>query len=112
FLIMVLGDVVMQIPIAALVGVMIMVSVGTFDWSSLRSIRRMPFSDTLVMVVTVAVVVYTNDLARGVLAGVILSAVMFGWKMAKIRTKTSMTESGSKRYAISGQMFFGTMNHF
>jgi len=112
FLIMVLGDVVKEIPMGALVGVMFMVSIGTFDWGSLRSLRRVPLSDTVVMVVTVAVVVYTNDLARGVLAGVILSAVMFGWKMAKIRAKTSMDASGAKIYAISGQLFFGTMNHF
>jgi len=112
FLIIVLGDVVKEIPIAALVGVMIMVSIGTFDWASLRTIRKVPLMDTIVMLTTVGVVVYTHDLARGVLAGVVLSAVMFGWRMAKIRTKTRVSESGVKIYTISGQLFFGTMNHF
>lgn len=112
FLIMVLGDVVKTIPIAALVGVMIMVSVSTFDWASLRTLHRVPLADTVVMVTTVAIVVYTNDLAKGVFVGVILSALMFGWKMARIRLKMSTSQSGAKVYHISGQMFFGTMYHF
>jgi SulP family sulfate permease len=111
FLIIVLGDVVKQIPMAALVGVMIMVSIGTFDWQSLRTLSKVPLGDTLVMVATVAVVVYTHDLARGVLVGVLLSAVLFGWKMAKIKAY-STHESGMKTYHITGQLFFGTMTHF
>ncbi|MBD2870194.1 SulP family inorganic anion transporter [Paenibacillus arenilitoris] len=112
FLIMVLGKVVVQIPMAALVGVMIMVCIGTFDWQSVRQIRKVPLADSLVMIVTVAVVVYTHDLARGVLAGVVLSAIIFGWKMSKIQAAASVKEDGTKYYAIRGQMFFGTMNHF
>ncbi len=112
FLIMVLGHVVVQIPMAALVGVMIMVSIGTFDWQSLKGLNRIPVSDASVMVATVAIVVYTHDLAKGVLAGVILSAVTFGWKMAKIKTNTRLDANGVKFYTVSGQLFFGTMNYF
>lgn len=112
FLIMVLGDVVQQIPMAALVGVMIMVSVGTFNWQSLKDLRRVPFSDSLVMVTTVAIVVATHDLAKGVVAGVIMSALIFGWKMARLKAVTSITTDGAKVYTISGQLFFGTMTHF
>jgi len=111
FLIIVLGDVVKQIPMAALVGVMIMVSVGTFDWQSIRDLRRIPFSDSLVMITTVTIVVYTHDLARGVLAGVVMSAIIFGWKMSRLKATTSI-ENETKTYRISGQLFFGTMSHF
>lgn len=112
FLILVLRDVVVQIPMAALVGVMIMVSVSTFNWRSLTDMRRVPVADSLVMVVTVAVVVYTHDLARGVLAGVLLSAIIFGWKIANIHAATQIKADGTKHYVIRGQMFFGTMTHF
>ena len=111
FLIMVLGNIVIQIPMAALVGVMIMVSIGTFDWQSLRELHRVPRADAAVMLVTVGVVVYTHDLAKGVAAGVVLSAVVFGWKMAKIKAEIDM-EDMQKVYKIKGQMFFGTMSHF
>lgn len=112
FLIMVLGNVVKQIPMAALVGVMFMVSMGTFDWQSLRTIVKIPRSDALVMILTVAVVVATSNLAIGVLTGVTLSAVIFGWRSAKIKAHTSMDKRGIKVYHISGQLFFGTMVHF
>ncbi len=111
FLIIVLGDIVKQIPMAALVGVMIMVSIGTFDWQSLKNLPRTPRPDAVVMIVTVAIVVATHDLAKGVIAGVIMSALIFGWKMARMKTTTSM-ENGAKLYKVSGQMFFGTMSHF
>jgi SulP family sulfate permease len=111
-LILVASGFVKQIPMAALVGVMFMVAFGTFDWSSLRSLRRIPFGDASVMVVTVGIVVATHDLSKGVLAGVLLSAVIFAWKMARIRKETKLTEDGVKLYLIKGQMFFGTINHF
>lgn len=111
FLIMVLGDIVKQIPMGALVGVMIMVSIGTFDWESLRTLPKTPRPDAFVMIVTVAIVVATHDLAKGVIAGVILSALIFGWKMATIQTAKKI-ENGSKIYRVSGQLFFGTMSHF
>lgn len=112
FLILVLGDVVRQIPMAALVGVMFMVSIGTFDWTSLRTLARIPRSDALVMIVTVAVVLTTSDLALGVVAGVILSALVYGWRSAKIKAHASMEKNGAKVYRITGQLFFGTMAHF
>ncbi|QRG67129.1 SulP family inorganic anion transporter [Brevibacillus choshinensis] len=112
FLIMVLGDIVKQIPMAALVGVMVMVSIGTFDWQSIKNLRKVPVSDSLVMIITVAIVVATHDLAKGVIAGVILSAVIFGWKMARLNSTESLNADGTKEYAISGQLFFGTMTHF
>jgi SulP family sulfate permease len=111
FLILVLGDVVQQIPMAALVGVMIMVSIGTFDWQSIRELRKVPRADAFVMIVTVAVVVVTHDLAKGVIAGVVLSALIFGWKMSRITTSITL-ENDTKVYNITGQMFFGTMTHF
>lgn len=112
FLIMVLSDVVVQIPMAALVGVMIMVSIGTFDWNSLRTVHKIPRGDAAVLVTTVAIVVYTHDLAKGVLAGVVLSALLFGWKMAQIKMDVSIKENGAKHYVVGGQLFFGTMTHF
>jgi SulP family sulfate permease len=112
FLIMVLGNVVKQIPMAALVGVMFMVSIGTFDWNSLKTITKIPRSDALVMVITVGIVVATSNLAIGVLSGVVLSAVLFGWKSATIKANASIDNKGTKVYQISGQLFFGTMSHF
>ncbi|PZD96083.1 sodium-independent anion transporter [Paenibacillus sambharensis] len=112
FLIMVLGDVVKQIPMAALVGVMFMVSIGTFDWQSITNMRRIPVADSVVMVVTVAIVVATHDLSKGVIAGVILSALIFAWRSAKIRSSRVIQSNGAARYTITGQLFFGTMMKF
>ena len=112
FLILVLGSVVKQIPMGALVGVMFMVSIGTFDWNSLRTLTKIPRSDAVIMVVTVAVVVTTSDLAIGVITGVVLSALNFGWRLAKIKASASIDEKGTKVYRITGQLFFGTMTHF
>ncbi|HET7580453.1 MAG TPA: SulP family inorganic anion transporter, partial [Bacillales bacterium] len=111
-LILVLRPVVQQVPIAALVGVMFMVSVNTFDWQSLKGIWRMPKSEAITMVLTVAIVVGTGNLAIGVFVGVIISAVVFGWKMSSIKAATSVKSNSDKIYTISGQMFFGTMTHF
>ncbi len=112
FLILVLGDVVKQIPMAALVGVMVMVSIGTFDWQSIRDIRKIPLGDAAVMITTVIIVVATHDLAKGVIAGVILSALIFGWRMSRLSSTSYVSETGEKVYVISGQLFFGTMSHF
>lgn len=111
FLIVVLRPLVSQIPIAALVGVMFMVSFHTFEWKSLLFLRRVPKSESLVMVLTVVSVVATDDLAIGVFVGVALSAILIGWKMARIHSETMM-DDGAKVYTIKGQMFFGTMTHF
>jgi sulfate permease, SulP family len=112
FLIIVMGDIVMMIPMAALVGVMIMVSIGTFDWKSLLDLRRVPMADSLVMISTVAVVVYTHDLAKGVGVGVILSAIIFGWKIARITVVDELMANGVRRYKVQGQMFFATSSDF
>lgn len=111
FLILVLGDIVKQIPMAALVGVMFMVSIGTFDWRSLTELRKVPLGDAVVMVVTVAIVVVTHDLSKGVIAGVVLSAIIFAWKMASIRTSSS-EHHGVRTYTVYGQLFFGTVYPF
>ncbi|MEK5282726.1 SulP family inorganic anion transporter [Paenibacillus sp. FSL H7-0735] len=111
FLIIVLGDVVKQIPMGALVGVMIMVCISTFEWSSLKTLTRVPLSDALVMIVTVVTVVVTDNLSIGVLFGVLLSALTFAWKIASIRL-TVQEATSSKTYAVSGQLFFGTTSHF
>ena len=110
-LIIAFGDIVSQIPMAALVGVMIMVSIGTFHWPTFVQIRKMPKSEALVIVVTVAIVVATHDLAQGVLAGVLISALTFIWRIAKIKVGTSI-EEGTKTYRISGQLFFGSTTMF
>ncbi|ADH98037.1 SulP family inorganic anion transporter [Salisediminibacterium selenitireducens] len=113
FLIIVLGSVVVQIPMAALAGVMIMVSIGTFDWSSLRNIHRIPRSDAAVMVVTVGTVVYTHDLSLGVLAGVLLSAVFFAWKVSKVNVhKIYHDKDRSVTYHVEGQLFFASVTDF
>lgn len=111
-LIVLLRPLVSQIPVAALVGVMFMVSYYTFDWKSLRDLWRVPVFESLVMVITVISVVTTNDLAIGVFVGVTLNAVFIGWKMARIHATTRMTLDGVKTYMIKGQMFFATVTHF
>jgi SulP family sulfate permease len=111
FLIIVLGNVVVQIPMAALAGVMIMVSIGTFDWSSLRNLHKIPRTDATVMVVTVGTVVYTHDLSKGVLAGVVLSAIFFAAKISRVKVEemTSATPE-LKRYKVQGQLFFASVS--
>ncbi|WP_456272681.1 SulP family inorganic anion transporter [Bacillus sp. AK031] len=110
FLIMVLGDLVVQIPMAALVGVMIMVSIGTFDWGSLKSLKKAPITDSLVMIVTVSVVVYTHDLSKGVFAGIILSAIFFAAKISEVHVHSFVEEQTSKRvYQVTGQIFFASV---
>lgn len=111
FLIIVLGGVVVQIPMAALAGVMIMVSISTFDWSSLGNIHKIPRTDAIVMIVTVGTVVFTHDLSKGVLAGVALSAIFFAAKISKVKVKKIVEVEGSKHvYKIYGQIFFASVN--
>jgi SulP family sulfate permease len=111
-LIIVFGDLVAQIPMAALVGVMITVAIGTFEWQSLKDIAKIPKSDVFVMLATIAIVVYTHDLAKGVLTGVVLAALAMAWKMSVISVSGSVREDGVKVYALKGQLFFGTMRAF
>lgn len=112
FLIIVLGDLVAQIPMAALVGVMIMVAFGTFEWQSVRDIAKIPKSDAFVMIITIAIVVYTHDLAKGVLAGVVIAALVMVYKMSVISVSGIVREDGVKVYTVKGQLFFGTMAAF
>jgi SulP family sulfate permease len=101
-----------QIPIAALVGVMFMVVVGTFAWSSFRVINKIPKSDAFVLVIVSAITVW-QDLAIAVIAGVIISALVFAWKSATmIRARKSIKEDGTKVYEIWGPLFFGSVQNF
>ncbi|WP_432571002.1 SulP family inorganic anion transporter [Kineococcus sp. SYSU DK005] len=109
-----LGEVVALIPMAALVAVMVVVAVGTFDWHSVRpaTLRRMPGSETAVMVTTVAVVVATHNLAVGVVVGVLLAALLFARRVAHLVQVTSvLSENGLvRRYEVSGALFFASSN--
>jgi len=111
FLIIVLGDLVVQIPMPVLVGIMIMVSIGTFDWSSFSYLRKAPKSDAVVMVVTVAIVVATHDLSKGVIAGVILSAIFFVAKISKIKV-TKHKVNRNLVFDVEGQLFFASVEGF
>ena len=103
-----LGDWVAMIPMAALVAVMIMVSIGTFNWASIRNLNTNPKSSTLVMLATVVVVVATHDLAKGVLAGVLLSGFFFAHKVGRVLNVTSQADADGlvRDYTVTGQVFF------
>lgn len=110
-----LGDVVAIMPMAALVAVMIMVSVGTFDWHSVRpsTLRRMPKSETAVMLSTVVVTVATHNLAYGVIVGVVVAAILFLQRVAHLTTVTRLDasdEDDERVYAVSGELFFASSN--
>ena len=114
FLIVVLGPWVAQIPMPALVAVMIMVSIGTFSWNSIKNLRSHPWHSSVVMVATVIVVVWTHDLARGVLVGVLLSGVFFASKVSRLfGVESTLSADGARRtYAFSGQIFFASVERF
>jgi SulP family sulfate permease len=115
-LVVVLGDVVSIIPMAALVAVMILVSVATFDWHSIRpaTLRRLPKSETAVMVVTVAVTVWTHNLAIGVVVGVVMAMVLFARRVAHFATVTRTTDADAAQptahYRVDGELFFASSN--
>ncbi|PAL05978.1 SulP family inorganic anion transporter [Peribacillus simplex] len=111
FLIIVLGDLVVQIPMPVLVGIMIMVSIGTFDWSSFSYLRKAPKSDAAVMLVTVIIVVSTHDLSKGVIAGVILSAIFFVAKISRIKVVKEEHKNGLL-FNVEGQLFFASVEGF
>ena len=101
-----------KIPMAALVGVMFIVVMGTFEWSSLRIMGKIPRHDAFVLVLVSAVTVMT-DLAIAVIVGVIVSALVFAWEHAKhINVKSYLDEKGSKIYELSGPLFFGSVKNF
>jgi SulP family sulfate permease len=114
FLLMVLGDVVGLIPMPALVAIMIMVSIGTFSWSSLNDLRKHPRRSSLVMLATVLTVVGTHNLALGVGVGVLLSGIFFAWKVSQIFRVTSalMSDGRERHYWIEGQLFFASSGDF
>lgn len=109
-----LGQWVKQIPMAALVAVMIMVSIGTFSWESLKNLRKHPPSSSIVMIATVVVVVATHDLARGVFVGVLLSGIFFAHKVGRVlRVDSDSVDDGKGRaYTVVGQVFFASADRF
>ncbi|MAY35158.1 MAG: sodium-independent anion transporter [Spongiibacteraceae bacterium] len=112
-LIVFLGDWLKQIPMAALVAVMIMVSIGTFSWDSLRNLKKHPLSSNIVMIATVAVVVATHNLAIGVFVGVLLAALFFANKIGRFMVvKDEKLEAGHRHYKVVGQVFFASADHF
>jgi SulP family sulfate permease len=108
------GDWVRQMPMGALVAVMFMVSIGTFDWAALKSLRDTPRGETVVMVATVITVVLTHDLARGVAVGIVLSALFFARRVAKTVaiTKTLSPDGDTCTYTVRGQLFFVSTDDF
>ena len=113
-LLVLVGDWVARIPMAALVAVMIMVSIGTFSWASIRNLREHPKSSSVVMLATVAVVVATHDLAQGVLVGVLLSGFFFAHKVGMVLHVGSKAEDEGRvrTYRITGQVFFASADRF
>ncbi|MCW2581856.1 MAG: putative sulfate transporter [Klenkia sp.] len=110
-LVLVLGDLVAVIPMAALVAVMVFVSIATFDWHSLRTLTRMPRSETAVMLVTVAVVLATDNLAIGVAVGVLTACVLFTRRVAHLVTVTGgEVVDGTRTYVVRGALFFASTN--
>jgi SulP family sulfate permease len=113
-LVVLLGDTVGRIPMPALVAVMIMVSISTFNWGSIINLRTYPRSSSVVMLATVAVVLYTHNLAYGVLVGVLLSGVFFAAKISQImEVRSVLSENGRERtYIVTGQVFFASSERF
>ena len=112
-IILVGAPVIGKLPMAALTGVMIMVAIGTFEWTSLKIFKRMPKSDIFVMVVVTLITVFLHNLALAVLVGVIISALVFAWDNAKrIRARKHVDENGVKHYEIYGPLFFGSVTAF
>lgn len=102
-----------RLPMAALVGLMFMVAIGTFEWASFRTFRKMPNSDVVVMILVTLITAITHNLAIAVLLGVIISALAYSWENAKrIRARKYIDENGVKHYEIYGPLFFGSTTAF
>ena len=114
FFLLILNQWVAVIPMAALVAVMIMVSIGTFNWLSLRYVKRVPKSETAVMLTTVIITIFTSNLALGVIVGISLNAILFSRKLADlVFVDTVLSPDGSHRiYSVAGQIFFVSINNF
>jgi sulfate permease, SulP family len=107
------APVIEKLPLAALTGVMIMVAIGTFEWTSLKTFNKMPKSDVFVMIIVTLITVLLHNLALAVLIGVIVSALVFAWENAiRIRARKYTDENGVKHYEIYGPLFFGSTTHF
>jgi len=104
------SDVISAIPIAVLVGIMFMVSIGTFEFSSVKRLKHMPKSDAFVLIVVTIITIF-EDLAVAVIAGIIISALVFAWKHARIFARTR-EENGRKIYELDGPLFFGSVTSF
>lgn len=107
------GSVIEQIPMAALVGVMMMVAIGTFEWVSFRIINKMPRHDIFVGILVALITIFLHNLALAVLIGVVISALVFAWESAKrIRARKFVDDKGVKHYEIYGPLFFGSASAF
>jgi SulP family sulfate permease len=107
------SSIIEMIPMAALTGVMIMVSIGTFEWASLRTLNKMPKSDIFIMVVVTLITAVLHNLALAVIIGVIIAALVFAWDNAKrIRARKHVDDNGVKHYEIYGPLFFGSVTVF
>ncbi len=107
------ASIIEKLPMAALVGVMFMVAIGTFEWASLKVFGKMPLTDIIVMIVVTLVTVFLHNLALAVLIGVIISALTFSWENAiRIRARKRIDENGVKHYEIYGPLFFGSVSTF
>jgi SulP family sulfate permease len=107
------AELVEKLPMAALTGLMIMVSIGTFEWASFKTLRRMPKSDIFVMVLVTLVTAVLHNLALAVIVGVIIAALVFAWDNAKrIRARKYLDDNGIKHYEIYGPLFFGSVGVF
>jgi len=111
-MILLLGPWVKQIPMAALVAVMIMVSIGTFSWASFKNLKTHPVTTNIVMIATVATVIWTHNLAIGVGVGVLLASLFFARKVAQIIQITSALEGDTRTYSVRGQVFFASADTF
>ncbi|AKH43985.1 SulP family sulfate permease [Altererythrobacter atlanticus] len=107
-----LGPIVGQVPMPALVAVMIMVSIGTFSWNSIPNLRRHPWQSSVVMLATVIVVVATHNLALGVLVGVLLSGIFFAAKVRRMFEVVRRREADKAIYTVTGQIFFASVDRF
>lgn len=107
------ADLIEQLPMAALTGLMIMVAIGTFEWASVKTVNKMPKADILVMVLVMLITAILHNLALAVLIGVIVSALVFSWDNAKrIRARKHIDAQGIKHYEIYGPLFFGSVTVF
>jgi SulP family sulfate permease len=107
------APVIERVPMAALVGVMVMVAIGTFEWASFRIVNKMPKHDIFVGVIVAVITIVLHNLALAVLIGVIISALVFAWESAKrIRAKKYIDSAGVRHYEIYGPLFFASTTVF